>query len=76
MKKFVFITGQLRLAEVGKYVPEIKSRAPQTLEPVVSRLGINIKVEKPALLHKSENDHKKPEHLFFPRSASQPRKYY
>lgn len=67
---------QLRLAEVGKYVPEIKSRAPQTLEPVVSRLGINIKVEKPALLHKSENDHKKPEHLFFPRSASQPQQFF
>lgn len=63
---------QLRLTEGEEYVPNIKPRSPTTLEPVVARLGINTKMEKPALLHKSENDHKKPEKIFFPPSASQP----
>ncbi|XP_061173834.1 metastasis-associated protein MTA3-like [Saccostrea echinata] len=63
---------QLRLTEVEDYVPNIKLRSPATLEPVVARLGINIKMDKPPLLHKSENDHKKPEKIFFPPSASQP----
>ena len=33
-------------------------------------------MEKPALLHKSENDHKKPEKIFFPAPAVTPRKLY
>lgn len=69
------MAGQLRLTEGEEYVPNIKPRSPTTLEPVVARLGINTKMEKPALLHKSENDHKKPEKIFFPPSASQPRKF-
>lgn len=71
------MAGQLRLTEEGEnYVPNIKPRGTTTLEPVVARLGINTKMEKPALLLKSENDHKKPEKIFFPPSASQPRKNF
>lgn len=73
----VSMAGQLRLTEEGEnYVPNIKPRGTTTLEPVVARLGINTKMEKPALLLKSENDHKKPEKIFFPPSASQPRKNF
>ncbi|XP_021345443.1 metastasis-associated protein MTA3-like isoform X2 [Mizuhopecten yessoensis] len=64
---------QLRLAEVGNYEPNIEPMKPQTLDPVVARLGINIKMEKPALLLKSDSDHIKPEKLYFPVSLSQPR---
>ncbi|KAK3093683.1 hypothetical protein FSP39_018875 [Pinctada imbricata] len=63
---------QLRLAEMGNYVPNIKLRGKRTLDPVVAKLGINTKMEKPALLHKSENDHKKPEKIFFPAPAVTP----
>ena len=68
------LIGQLRLAEEGKYVPKIRPRGKLTVDPVVTKLGIDINIEKPALLHRSENDHKKPERLAFPRIASQPRK--
>lgn len=67
---------QLRLAEEGKYVPKICPRGKVTVDPVVSKLGIDIKMEKPALLHRSENDHKKPERLAFPRIASQPQQWF
>lgn len=67
---------QLRLAEEGKYVPQIRPRGKETLDPVVSKLGINTTVEKPTLLLRSENDHKKPERLAFPRIASQPQQWF
>lgn len=44
------ITGQARLAEVGKYTPNIRQKGVASLDPVVSRLGINIQMEKPAIL--------------------------
>ena len=75
-KELIFlILGQLRLAEEGKYVPQIRPRGTATLDPVVAKLGIDTSMEKPALLLKGENDHKKPERYAFPRIPSQPRKY-
>ena len=50
MLLFPSCAGQLRLAEVGKYTPTVGKRTPATLEPVVARLGIDIRMEKPALL--------------------------
>lgn len=41
---------QARLAEVGKYTPNIRQKGVASLDPVVSRLGINIQMEKPAIL--------------------------
>ncbi|XP_050404231.1 metastasis-associated protein MTA3 isoform X1 [Patella vulgata] len=41
---------QLRLEEGGKYVPNIRYRKNISLEPVLSRLGIDIRQEKPAIL--------------------------
>uniref|UniRef100_A0A2C9JPS8 Metastasis-associated protein MTA1 n=1 Tax=Biomphalaria glabrata TaxID=6526 RepID=A0A2C9JPS8_BIOGL len=45
------IGGQLRLTDRGNsYQSALKSRTPTTLDPVVSRLGIDTKQEKPSLL--------------------------
>ncbi|XP_076463622.1 metastasis-associated protein MTA3-like [Babylonia areolata] len=41
---------QLRLAQESKYVPPVYKARHTTMEPVVARLGIDITVEKPALL--------------------------
>ncbi|KAL3874853.1 hypothetical protein ACJMK2_037813 [Sinanodonta woodiana] len=57
---------QLRLGETGKYVPNIKLRSVTTLEPVSSKLGIDVKMEKPALLQRIEGEMKQPAKLFFP----------
>jgi len=47
---------QIRLTERGSnYKEPVKSRTPQTLDPVVARLGIDIKQEKPSLLWKGPN---------------------
>lgn len=47
---------QLRLADKGgSYQPVTKSRKPATLDPVVARLGIDIKQETPALLTRGPN---------------------
>ncbi|VDI23707.1 metastasis-associated protein MTA [Mytilus galloprovincialis] len=67
---------QLRLAEEGKYVPQIRPRGTATLDPVVAKLGIDTSMEKPALLLKGENDHKKPERYAFPRIPSQPQQWF
>ncbi|KAL5008391.1 hypothetical protein ScPMuIL_013972 [Solemya velum] len=60
---------QLRLAEIGSYVPNIKEPQPATLDPVVARLGIDIKCEKPALLHRAEGS-KVPQRPSFPQNIS------
>ncbi|XP_005093442.1 metastasis-associated protein MTA3 isoform X2 [Aplysia californica] len=46
---------QLRLSERPSYQQPAKYRTPATLDPVVARLGIDIKQEKPSLLLKGPN---------------------
>jgi hypothetical protein len=45
------LAGTMRLAERGgRYTPVVGKRMPRTLEPVVARLGIDLRTEKPAIL--------------------------
>ena len=54
--------------------PKIIPRAKMSVEPVLSRLGIDTKQEKPALLHKPEGGPKQPAKLFFPPLSPSRRK--
>lgn len=56
---------QLRLEQL-KYDPKIIPRAKMSVEPVLSRLGIDTSQDKPALLHRAEGGPKQPAKLFFP----------
>lgn len=56
---------QLRLEKL-KYDPKITPRAKMSVEPVLSRLGIDTSQEKPALLHRPEGGPKQPAKIFFP----------
>lgn len=50
------VLGQLRLSErTSSYQPATRSRTPTTLDPVVARLGIDTKQEKPSLLARGPN---------------------
>jgi metastasis-associated protein MTA len=46
---------QLRLSEQSNYQPVTRFRTPATLDPVVARLGIDIKQEKPLILARGPN---------------------
>lgn len=54
---FFFFLGQLRLSDRGSsFQPVIRLRTSTTLEPVVARLGIDTKQDKPALLARYTNN--------------------
>ena len=71
---FVFFLGQLRLERMN-FDPKIIPRAKMSVEPVLSRLGIDTKQEKPALLHKPEGGPKQPAKIFFPPLSPSKRKF-
>ncbi|CAI9722122.1 metastasis-associated protein MTA3-like isoform X1 [Octopus vulgaris] len=65
--------GQLRLTEGGsnRLSMNIKAKTPATLESIVSRLGIDIKMEKPSMFCRPEGDQRKqPQRLSFPPVSS------
>ena len=70
---FGHFTGQLRLEQL-KYDPKIIPRAKMSVEPVLSRLGIDTSQDKPALLHRAEGGPKQPAKLFFPPLSPSKRK--
>lgn len=56
IKQSSMFLGQLRLSDRGSsYQPGAKCRTPTTLDPVVARLGIDTKQEKPSLLSRGPN---------------------
>ena len=67
-----FLAGQLRLERL-KYDPKIIPRAKLSVEPVLSRLGIDTTQEKPALLSRAEGP-KQPAKIFFPPLSPSKRK--
>lgn len=72
MNNYLFI-GQLRLTEGGsnRLSMNIKAKTPATLESIVSRLGIDIKMEKPSMFCRPEGDQRKqPQRLSFPPVSS------
>lgn len=72
MNNYLFI-GQLRLTEGGsnRLSMNMKAKPPATLEPIVSRLGIDIKMEKPSMFNRPEGDQRKqPQRLSFPPVSS------
>ncbi|XP_064601539.1 metastasis-associated protein MTA3-like isoform X2 [Liolophura sinensis] len=45
---------QLRLTQHKEYVPSIKPKSPATLEPIVSKLGIDVEQEKPPMFSRPD----------------------
>jgi len=56
---------QLRLAE-GKSNDALKAKSRKPMEDILCGLGIDIKVEKPHLLHRADGEKKPPQRLSFP----------
>ncbi|XP_064623764.1 metastasis-associated protein MTA3-like isoform X3 [Lineus longissimus] len=61
--------GQTRLTD-GKVLDQLKPKIRQPVEKILSRLGIDVKMEKPPLLHRADNPDRRPRKHSFPMSSS------